>query len=114
MTDPRKGTLHRAGAAGDVTRDIVHAHLLECTSLGARAVGCTGASFVTMGMGIWAAELAELDGRATAILLRALSDIMDPKNKPATKAEAENRRQYAVKQLHLAVDMKMTRPEGRA
>ncbi|SFY20420.1 hypothetical protein SAMN04244548_03066 [Paracoccus pantotrophus] len=114
MADPRKGTRHRAGADGNVVRDIVHAHLIECTGLGAKAVGCTGASFVTMGIGIWAAELAELDGKATAILLRALADIMDPKNTPAAKAAAESRRQYAVQLLHMAVDMAMNDAEGRA
>ncbi|RNF35108.1 hypothetical protein A7A09_008855 [Paracoccus methylarcula] len=88
--------------------------MLECTRLGARVAGCTGASFVTLGIGIWAAELAEQDGRATAILLRALADIMDPKNKPAAKAGAEARRQYAVKQLHRAVDVAMSHAEGRA
>ena len=114
MADPRKGTRHQDGTAGDAVRAIIHAHLIECTDIGARAVGCTGASFVTMGIGIWAAELAELDGRATAILLRALADIMDPKNTPAAKAAAESRRQYAVQMLHQAVDLAMNKAEGRA
>lgn len=114
MADPRKGTCHQDGPAGDVVRTIIHAHLIECTDAGARAVGCTGASFVTMGIGIWAAELAELNGRATAILLRALSDIMDPKNTPAGRAAAESRRQYAVRLLHQSVDLAMSKPEGRA
>lgn len=114
MADPRKGTRFQDGDGGNVLRDIVYAHLLECTDLGSRAVGCTGASFVTMGIGIWAAELAELDARATAILLRALADIMDPKSTPGGRAEAENRRQYAVKMLHRAVDLAMSKTGGVA
>lgn len=114
MTDPRKPIQHRSGDQGDITRQIVHAHLLECTSLGARALGCTGASFVTMGVGIWAAELAELDGKATAHFLRAIADIMDPGLKHLAKTAAESRRVYAVSRLLAAVDLAMTKPEGWA
>lgn len=114
MTDPRKPIQHRTGEQGDITRRIVHAHLLECTASGAGFLRCTGASFVTMGVGIWAEELAELDGKATAHFLRALADIMDPALKPAAKAAAENRRAYAVSRLLAAVDLAMTKEEGRA
>lgn len=114
MADPCKGTSFHDGEDGNIARFIVHAHLLECTALGSRALNCTGASFVTMGIGIWAAELAELDRRATAILLRALADMMDPKNTPASKAAAENCRQFAVQLLHRAVDLAMSKSEGSA
>lgn len=66
-----------------------------------------------MGIGLWAAELAELDGRATAILLRALADMMDPGNTPAGRSEADARRRYAVQLLHQAVDLAMSQSEGR-
>lgn len=114
MTDPRKGTKHRSGPDADALREIIRAHLMDCTERGARAVGCSGASFVTMGMGVWVAELAELDGRATAALLRALADVMDPAATPSTKRDAETRRRAAVAQLHRAVDLAMTRPQGQA
>lgn len=114
MTDPRKGTRHVAGPAAEEIRHTIHSYLLATTTMGAQAVGCTGASFVTMGIGIWAAELAELDPKATGVLLRALADKVDPKATPAARAAAEGRRRYAVDQLHKAVDLAMTRTEGRA
>ncbi|WP_423212278.1 hypothetical protein [Paracoccus yeei] len=114
MTDPRKPVHLQGGEQADVVSSIVHAHLIECTSLGARALGCTGTSFVTMGMGIWATELAELDGKAAAQFLRALADLMEPGRKPAAKQEAEARRQYAVRRLLAAVDLMMNETEGRA
>lgn len=114
MADPRKGTRHVAGPAAEEIRDTIHSYLMATTTLGAQAVGCTGASFVTMGIGVWAAELAELDPRATGVLLRALADKLDPKATPAAKAAAESRRRYAVDQLHKAVDLAMSKAGGRA
>lgn len=114
MADPRKGTRHLAGAEMHRVLETAHDHLLACTSNGSQALGCTGASFVTMGIGLWAAELAELDPRATAILLRALADMVDPANTPAGRSEAAARRRYAVQLLHQAVDLAMSQSEGRA
>ena len=113
MTDPRKPVHLQGGEQADVIASIAHAHLVECTILGAQALGCTGASFVTMGMGIWATEVAELDGKAAAQFLRALADLMEPGRKPAAKQEAEARRQYAVRRLLAAVDLMMNNAEGR-
>jgi|GEM_PF-3026389 len=114
MADPRKPVHHRAGDEGAGVRKIIHAHLIECTRHGARSLGCTGASFVTMGIGIWAAELAELDGRATAKFLRALADIMEPGHSPVQKQNAEAKRQHAVRRILAAVDLAMNSTEGRA
>jgi hypothetical protein len=94
-------------------RDIIYAHLLAATEQGAKAVGCTGVSFVTSGLGIWARELAELDPKATAQFLRAVADIFDPEVKPQGKARAEKKRAAAVRKLFAAVDLDMATPEGR-
>lgn len=95
-------------------RDTIHAYLLAATEEGAKAVGCTGASFVTSGLGIWAGELAELDPKATAQFLRAVADIFDPDVKPQGKARAERKRAAAVRRLLAAVDLAMAEPTGRA
>jgi hypothetical protein len=94
-------------------RATIHAYLLAVTEQGAKAVGCTGAAFVTSGLGIWAGELAELDPKATAQFLRAVADIFDPEVKPQGKARAEKKRAAAVRKLLAAVDLDMATPEGR-
>jgi hypothetical protein len=95
-------------------RDTIHAYLLAATEEGSKAVGCTGASFVTSGLGIWAAELAELDPKATAQFLRAVADIFDPEVKPQGRARADKKRAAAVRKLLAAVDLDMAEPGGRA
>lgn len=114
MTDPRKPIKHALDDRGDIVRDIVHGHLIECTGHGTRALGCSGASFVTMGMGLWAAELAELDGKASAAFLRSLADIVDPASKPPARIRAEEYRKCAVRKLMVAVDLMMNPSEGRS
>lgn len=101
-------------ASHEAVRQIIHAHLMECTERGAQALGCTGASFVTSGIGMWGAELAELDATATAHLFHAIGNIFDPKNGPAQRQYAEKQRAKAVKRLLAAVDLDMTQPAGRA
>lgn len=114
MTDPRK-PIRRPDADGqEAVRQIVLAHLLEATEAGAWSIGCTGASFVIMGIGIWCSELVELDARATAQMLRAVADIYGPAVNDAGKVRAENKRRAAVNRLLAAVDLDMATPGGRA
>lgn len=114
MTDSRKPVHRPDTATQDVIRDIAHAHLLECTSLGAAAIGCSGASFSIIALGILAAEMAELDPRAAAQMLTALGDLYDPATSVTKKAHAEKRRQHAVTRIHAAVDIAMAQSAGTA
>lgn len=114
MTDPRKPTYRPTGADEDEVRNFIHRVLISATGHMAQGLKCTGVSIVTMGIGIWAAELAELDPKASALLLRALADMVDDRSTPASRAEAESRRAYAAKRLHQALDTMMTRPAGQA
>lgn len=114
MTDPRKPTHRPTGADEDEVRDFIHSVLISATGHIAQGLKCTGVSIVTMGIGIWAAELAELDSKAAAQLLRALADMVDDRSSPASRAEAENRRAYAAQRLHQALDTMMARSAGRA
>lgn len=112
--DPRK-PIHRPDEGSqDIIRQIAHAHLMECTTMGAKALGCSGASFVMLGIAIWAAELAELDRRAAAQMLAAIADLYDPASNDTKKRHAEKRRRQAVDRLHAAVDISMAKPAGTA
>lgn len=112
--DPRKPIHRPSDETQDAVRSIAHKHLLEVTSLGAKALGCSGASFVMIGMGIWASELSELDSRATAKLLASLATLYDPASNNAQKIRAEKKRRNAVKLLLGAVDIEMSTPAGTA
>lgn len=114
MADPRKTIRCVTGDEERTVREIVNKHLIDCTIAGATELGCTGASFVALGVGMWAAEMAELDGKATAQFLRALADMVEPGRSREEKQEAEARRQQAVKRLMAAVDLMMNDAEGRA
>lgn len=109
-----KPVLQPDEASQRAVRQIIYAHLMECTDRGSKALGCTGASFVTSGIGMRASELAELDATATAHLLHALGNLFDPKNGPTQKQYAEKQRAKAVKRLLAAVDLDMTPPAGQA
>ncbi|OWU80453.1 hypothetical protein ATO1_08900 [Phaeobacter sp. 22II1-1F12B] len=87
---------------------------MAVTEEGAKNIGCTGASFVILGLGIWAEELAELDGKASAQMLRALADLYDPTSNQPKKFNAEKKRRSAVDRLLAAVDLDMATPGGRA
>lgn len=114
MTDPRK-TIHRPDRdAQDAMREIARAHLLAVTEQGSKAIGCTGASFVILGIGMWGAELAELDAKAAGQMLRAIADLYDPASNQAKKIRAEKKRRAAVAKLLSALDLEMAKPEGRA
>ncbi|AET73324.1 hypothetical protein EMVG_00038 [Emiliania huxleyi virus PS401] len=112
--DPRKPVHRPDNAAQDEARNIAYSHLLAVTEVGAKAVGCTGASFVVMGLGIWAAELAELDARNTSRMLHALADLYDPASNDTKRIKAEKKRRAAVLRLFAAVDLDMAEPGGRA
>lgn len=114
MPDPRKPVNRPDPAAQDAVRSMAHAYLLDVTALGSKAIGCTGVSFVLMGIGIWAAELSELDRKAVAMLFAALSVIYDPSASDAQKMRAERKRRKAVNRLFAALDLEMTPAQGRA
>ncbi|MBN9065748.1 MAG: hypothetical protein J0H60_04520 [Rhizobiales bacterium] len=86
--------------------------MLAATSVGAKAIGATGASFVIIGMGVWATELAELESRAAAKYLRALADIFDPTTNERQKLRAEKDRSQAVRALYAALDLDMAEAKG--
>ena len=114
MNDPRRPIRRPDEQEQERVRNTVHDHLLEITSKGAESIGCTGASFVMMGIGVWAAELAELDQKATAQLLSALGDLYNPASNDGQRRRAEKRRRQAVEKLHAAVDISMATPGGTA
>ena len=114
MTDPRKSIRRPGGEEGNVVRDIIHAFLLRATHDGASAIGCTGASFVVSGIGIWAVELSDLDPAAARDFMHAIGDLIDPKANPIKKQHAERRRRAAVAKLLAAVDLDMNPPQGNA
>ena len=114
MTDPRKPIIQPSAEDQDGSRAIALRHLMKATEQGSREIGCGGASFVMMGIGIWAAELTELDAKATSRMLAALSVVYDPAANPTQKAHAERKRQAAVKKLFNALDIEMATPAGSA
>ncbi|MBR9839939.1 MAG: hypothetical protein GYB50_18865 [Rhodobacteraceae bacterium] len=114
MADPRKPIIQPDETESLRLRKIAYDHLAECTKNGAKATGTTGASFVILGLSIWTAELAELDYRATAQMLDALTVLYDPKAPPKKKERAERKRRAAVAKLLAQVDLDMNSTEGSA
>ena len=114
MFDPRKTVRSPAPEYGKEILDQVHQVLLASTELGAKQIGATGCSFVIIGMGVWAAELSTLDGRASAKYLRALADLFDPRTNDGQKRRAEKVRSQAVRELYAALDLEMATVGGRA
>ena len=112
--DPRKKVIRPDADAQDAMREIALAHLMSATEAGSKALGCTGASFVVLGISIWGGELAGLDARAAAQMMRAIGDIYDPATSVARKAHAEKKRRAAVNRLFAALDLEMAKPEGQA
>jgi hypothetical protein len=109
--------VHRPNPNGDdatKTRELLHAFLLDATSQGCKIVGCTGASFVIMGINVWASELVELDRKAASQMFRAIGDLYDPTANDTKRIRAEKRRRAAVDKLFAAVDLAMTEPAGSA
>lgn len=115
MSDPRKPTLTpETRQQADETRKVILSQLYQCTQRGCTRLGCSGVSFVTMGMGLWTAELAKLDGRAAAKLMRALADMFDPESSIETKDQAEQDRSDAARELHIALDLLIAEEGGTA
>lgn len=114
MFDPRKYIDRSTGEAATDLREKAHRHLVEATQNGAQDIGCTGASFVMIGLGIWTSELMELDARATSRLMHALSVFADPDASKTKKAHAERKRAAAVNRLFAALDLEMSAPTGTA
>lgn len=112
MLDPRKPVAAADAQRGDEINQIVQEHLLAATELGAKAARIGGASFVMTGLGVWAAELTELDGRAAAKYLRALADIFDPRTNENQKRRAEKDRAQAARDLYAALDLVMAEAKG--
>lgn len=114
MADPRKPVHRPDQATQDAMRKIAYEHLLAITEQGSKAMGCTGASFVILGIGIWGSELAELDAKAAAQMLRSIADLYDPSSNETKKIRAEKKRKAAVNRLLAALDLEMATPEGQA
>jgi hypothetical protein len=114
MHDPRKPIVRPDGPQQEVARDIANTHLLTATKEGAEALGCTGASFVILGVGMWISELAEVDPKAAAQMLRSLADLHDPATNNTGKLRAEKKRRSAVVKLLATLDLEMAKPVGRA
>lgn len=114
MFDPRKEVRRPDLDQQNAMRDRALGHLLKCTEAGAKDLGCTGASFVLIGIGIWLSETAELDARATSQMLEALAKLYDPNSNDRQRARAEKKRRAAVSRIFAALDVAMADPAGRA
>ncbi|MBO6755785.1 MAG: hypothetical protein JJ902_05630 [Roseibium sp.] len=114
MTDPRKPIHHPDEETQKAVRLIVHGHLLDCTDKATKELKCTGASFVIMGLGMWAAELAEIDAKAASQLLASLSNLYNPRTNGGQKRRAEKQRRQAVAALLATADLTMAKSEGSA
>lgn len=114
MNDPRKPVVRHSPQQQAADRQLAYDHLCSVTEQGAKALGCTGASFVILGIGIWAQEIAELDPKAAAQMLRSIADIYDPAVNDTGKARAERKRRAAVNRIFNALDLQMAQPGGRA
>ena len=110
--DPRKTVFTPEEDRQSEIYSFAHSVLLAATEEGAKAIGCTGASFVLMGIGIWASELCELDAQATAQFYRAIGDLYDPASDETKKKHAEKRRITAVRKLFAALDLEMANAAG--
>jgi len=112
MADPRKPIRMATEEEAGRLRHEVHQVLLASTEVGASTLGMTGCSFVVIGIQLWAAELAELEERATARYLRALADFFDPGAPQHHKQRAEKRRATAVRDIFAALDLEMSEAMG--
>lgn len=112
MVDPRKPVLRPEPEHEKAILHAVHQRLLAATDAGAREIGATGCAFVIIGVGVWAQELAELDGRATAKFLRAIADIYDPASNENRRRRADKDRSQAVRALYAALDLEMAEAAG--
>lgn len=112
MHDPRKPVMTPDWTTQMEVLGEVHKYLLAATDTGAKAMGINGASFVIIGMSVWSMELAELDGRAAAKLMRALADLVDPRTNHNQKVRAEKDRSQAARALFASLDLMMAEAGG--
>ena len=114
MTDPRRPVYRPDHDTQAVIRQMVNHFLTEATSVGCKAIGCTGAAFVTTAITLWTEEMAEVDARNTARFYRALADLCDPDVSDAVRKQAARRRHKAIDGMYASLDMLMATPEGQA
>lgn len=107
MTYQNKPLYRPSGGDLDGIKNTIHDVLLAATETGCKAVGCTGASFVTSSIGIWMQELAEIDGKLTAKFFAALAVLADPSASHNQKVAAEKKRRSAMEKLMQSVNLDM-------
>lgn len=112
MPDPRKPVFQPDHQQSESVRTKVRAILMAATEIGSEQMGMNGASFVITGIGVWATELAELDGRATARMLRAIATLFDPQADDNQMRRAEDERAKAARSLFAALDLQMAEAKG--
>lgn len=103
MTDP---------AQAHFVREEVRRLLMVATEQGSESLEASGVSFVLMGMGVWAGELAEADPDLAPVYLRALADIFDPNTSDLRKAKAETKRREAFQAFCSAVGAQSRHTDG--
>lgn len=91
---------------------LLHRHLMWATEQGAKYIGCSGASYVISGIGIWGAELTEVDAHLTAQLFSVLSTIYNPDSTKEQKGEAEQQRKEVIREIYAKIDLAMSEPSG--
>lgn len=96
---PNRYRLINEPAQADFVREEVRRFLLEATERGCESLQATGVSFVLMGLGVWASELADAEPAWAASYFRALADIYDPSTSQRRKATAEVKRRKAFQAL---------------
>lgn len=105
MTYKDKPIYRPSGEAHKGAISIIHEILFAATEMASQKIGCTGVSFVTSAIGVWAMELNELDRKSSAKFFKALSVIADPASSHAQKMAAEKRRQQAVEAIFKSVGL---------
>lgn len=80
-------------------RSEINRFLVDATKAGCESIGCTGVSFVLMGMAYWSEEIVELDPALAARYLRQLALIYDPKSNHQKRTRAELKRRDLFKQI---------------
>lgn len=117
MTDPRKTVIttdRSASPEAAKAYDLIYSILQQATRIGCQNLKCSGGSFVTSALGIWAMELRDIDREAGRDFLRALADMiaLDEGASDQEKEEVEARRADAVRRIMASLDLMMTKPEG--
>ncbi len=112
--DPRRNIQRPAPEQQRSIMAQAHEVMFMATKMGISTIGCSGVSFIAIGISAWIAELSELDSEATSDMLRSLAVIQDPSKSDAERAMAEANRKDAVKRIHAAADLAFAQEGGRA